>query len=176
MLSIYLAGAGYVVMALVCGFAVVAGDRPARLVGLLIAVAWIAATALQNYGDVQHLQYRMAAADVVVLIALGAAAFTYRRTWLMWATAFQLLTVATYSAFLLDKRIGAFAFYTAYYVWSYGLLASLAAGAWRAIAKRAKARRTGGRAGLARARALSGSPQAAEITTLPKWAPEAWWR
>ena len=132
MLSIYLAAAGYVVMVLVCGFAIFAGDRPTRLVGALIGVAWVAATALQNYTDVQHLQYRMAAADLVVLAALWAAALTYRRTWLIWATAFQLLTVATYAAFLFDRRIRAFTFYTAYYVWSYGLLASLAAGAWRA--------------------------------------------
>ena len=132
MFAIYLAAAGYVIMALVCGFAILAGDRATRLVGVLISVAWVAATALQNYGDVHNMQYRMAAADVVVLAALTATALTYRRTWLIWATAFQLLTVATYLAFLLDRRIRAFAFYTAYYVWSYGLLASLAVGAWRA--------------------------------------------
>jgi hypothetical protein len=131
-LSIYLAVAGYVVMVLVCGFAILAGDRATRLVGVLIGVAWVSATALQNYTDVQHLQYRMAAADLIVLVALWAAALAYRRTWLVWATAFQLLIVATYLAFLFDLRIRAFAFYTAYYVWSYGLLASLAAGAWRA--------------------------------------------
>jgi len=133
--SIFFAAGGYVLMALVCGFAIIAGDRATRLVGALIGVAWVAATALQNYTDVQHPQYRMAAADVVVLAALVAAALSYRRTWLIWATAFQLLTVATYAAFLFDLRIKAIAFYTAYYVWSYGLLAALAAGAWRAHRK-----------------------------------------
>jgi hypothetical protein len=55
-------------------------------------------------------------------------ALIWRRGWLIFASASQLLTAATHFTTLLDPRLFALAIITAYYIWSYATLGALAWG------------------------------------------------
>lgn len=118
---------GALIMAAVCGLAAWAGGRSQKVTAAVIATAWIASAALEDRRFV-HPQYAIFLLDLVAAIAFGGLALLWRRGWLMAIAAFQLLTMATHIASILDTRIGALAYMTAYLVWSYLLLAAMAWG------------------------------------------------
>ncbi len=133
---------GALVMVAACLFAAWPGVRPQRWTAAVVFLAWTGSAALQNRADVIHPQYAVFALDLLVAGVLVALALIWRQAWLMAVAAFQLLTTATHVAVMIDLRIWAHAYFTAYFVWSYALLAALAWGgveAWR------EARERGGR-------------------------------
>ena len=75
-------------------------------------------------------------ADSVTYRALFAVfagmTLKWRRGWLIFASATQLLTAASHFAFVIDPRLSALGFMTAYYLWSYATLAALAWGTYLA--------------------------------------------
>jgi hypothetical protein len=68
--------------------------------------------------------------DSLFLAILLWLALTTDRRWLLFAAAFQVLSVVIYVARLIDPRVGALAPYQAVVIWSYLILASLAVGTW----------------------------------------------
>jgi len=137
MWPILLAAGGALIMLAVCGYAVLKGDRPARLSGLVIALAWAASFLLQDRQNILAPQYLVAALDGVLCLVFFGLTLVFRRTWLMVATASQLLTAFTHVAFFFDSRIVALGFMTAYYVWSYVTLGALVWGTRQAKKRRA---------------------------------------
>lgn len=136
--------AGMAAMAFSVGYALIAGDRPARIVGGLVGAAWLGSWALQDRSAIDAPQYAVAGLDVVLAIALIVLVLRYRRVWLIAACAFQALTAATHLAFVVDTRIAALGFMTAYYVWSYATLLALVVG----TAQAARAKRLGNQSAL----------------------------
>ncbi|MBI1406442.1 MAG: hypothetical protein GC145_09985 [Caulobacter sp.] len=136
MWPIILALAGALAMVLACGYAMVKGDRPARWCGMLIALAWVGSFLLQDRQHNQAPQYAVAGLDVLLSLVFLGLTLRFRRLWLVIASASQLLTAATHVAFVLDPRILALGFMTAYYVWSYVTLLALAWGTWQAARAR----------------------------------------
>jgi hypothetical protein len=120
--------AGIAAMLAACGYALLRGDRPARICAILIALAWMGSYLLQDRANNLAPQYAVAGLDIVLFLVFAALAFRYRRLWLIVACASQLLTAATHVAFVIDPRIAALGFMTAYYVWSYVTLMALAVG------------------------------------------------
>ena len=118
---------GALIMAAVCGFATWAGGRPQRVTAAVIAAAWIGSAALEDRRYI-HPQYAIFALDVITALVFSGLALRWRRGWLMAIAAFQLLTMATHIASILDTRIWPLAYMTAYLVWSYLLLAAMAWG------------------------------------------------
>jgi hypothetical protein len=133
---IILALAGAMAMALACGYAILRGDRPERWTGVMIAAAWAGSFLLQDRGHNLAPQYAVAGLDVLLFLAFLGLTFRYRRLWLVVASASQLLTAATHVAFVIDPRIAALGFMTAYYVWSYVTLIALFLGARHAVRTR----------------------------------------
>jgi hypothetical protein len=127
-----LAAAGGVVMLTVCLYALWKGDRPAKIAGGVIALAWIGSLLLQDRGHILNPQWAVAWLDVVLLGVFVVMALRWRRIWLIVACATQLLTAATHFTSILDPRLFALAIITAYYVWSYATLGALAWGTYEA--------------------------------------------
>lgn len=119
---------GLVAMPAVCGFALWRGGGPERRAAVAIAVAWIGSVVV-DVDEWHGVQWGIMAIDVVLLAYLAALSVASRRTWLTFATAFQLLIVATHLAFVFDPTIGNLGFFSAYYVLSWLELACLAWGA-----------------------------------------------
>lgn len=138
MWPIILALAGGLAMVLACGYAIARGDRPARWCGVLIALAWVGSFLLQDRQHNHAPQYAVAGLDVLLSLVFLALTLRFRRLWLVIASASQMLTAATHVAFVLDPRILALGFMTAYYVWSYVTLIALVWGSIQAE----RARRT----------------------------------
>lgn len=131
---------GALLMAAACLYAAWPGARPQRWAALVVFVAWIGSAALQNRDDIIHPQYAIFALDLVAAGIFTAMALAWRRTWLMAVAGFQLLTTATHIAVMIDLRIWAYAYFTAYLIWSYALLAALVWGGAEAWRERAVAR------------------------------------
>lgn len=131
---------GAALMAAVCLFAAWPGARPQRWAAAGVFVAWMGSAALQNRDDLINPQYAIFALDIVATTLFLGLALAWRRTWLMAMAGFQLLTTATHVAVMIDLRIWVYAYLSAYLVWSYALLASLAWGGVLAWRERADAR------------------------------------
>lgn len=119
---------GLAAMPLVCGFALWRGGGPERRAAIAIAVAWIGSVVV-DVDAWRGVQWGIMAIDVVLLAYLAALTVASRRVWLLFATAIQLLIVATHGAFVIDPAVGNVGFFSAYYLWSWLVLACLAWGA-----------------------------------------------
>ena len=119
---------GLALMPMACGFALWRGRGPERRAAVAIAVAWVGSVAVDVDGW-HGVQWGIMAIDMVLLAYLAALTVVSRRTWLLFATAFQLLIVATHFAFVFDSAVGNPGFFSAYYLWSWLELACLAWGA-----------------------------------------------
>ena len=142
---------GLALMPLACGFALWRGGGPERRAAVAIGAAWIGSM-LVDVDGWRGVQWGIMAVDMVLLAYLAALTVGSRRTWLLFATAFQLLIVATHFAFVFDPAVGNLGFFSAYYLWSWLELGCLVWGA--AVAPRPA--RTGTRDGDAGPAALEG--------------------
>jgi hypothetical protein len=134
--------AGNLAMLMACAYALWRGDWPERCSAMMIALAWIGSYLLQDRSRNYDPQYWVAGLDVLLFVAFVVLTLRWRRLWLIVASATQLLTAATHMAFVIDSRIAALGFMTAYYLWSYATLAALVWGSWQAARARAPARNT----------------------------------
>lgn len=119
---------GALLMVLACGVALASRGRPQVITALIVAAAWIGSAALQDRQNFIDPQYAVFGLDFVIAGVFVGLALRFRQSWLMWVTAFQLLTMATHISVMVDLRIAARAYVTAYTVWSYALLIALAWG------------------------------------------------
>lgn len=125
-LAVYIAG--FVALALVVGLALVRGGPLERQVAVVVALAWIASALAPLNGRVGP-SWAIVAIDAALLVYLLYHAAFSRRLWPIAAAGFQLLIIATHAAFALRLELEQWGYFTAYYLWSWGVLSALAAGA-----------------------------------------------
>ena len=114
---------------LTCGYAMFRGGRPERIA----AAACLVASLLQpwvldrNWLDPQ---YGVLVLDVGLSVTLLGLALTTNRTWLLFASAFQLLSVIIHVAILADHSVAPLPYRRGLVIWSYLTLVALAVGTW----------------------------------------------
>lgn len=115
-------------------FAFLKGDEPERIGAGSYVFLWFASLLIQNDSVIYNLQWSIFALDLVMLVILAALTWKSRRAWPVWATALQLLAVASHIMVFIDLRPSLSAFYTVLNIASYGVLLSIAIGtfwAWQ---------------------------------------------
>jgi hypothetical protein len=114
-------------MLLVCGWALWRGDKPERLAATAMVAAWIGTSFVldRRFKDIQWATLGVDFALLAVLVGLSLA---FRRRWLLAASGFHMLGVATHGAMIIDPKVQATPYIVALGVWSCATVASLAVG------------------------------------------------
>lgn len=115
-------------------FAFLKGDEPERVGAGAYLVGWFASLLVQGDGRLFDVQWGMFVIDVLLLLIFGAMVWKSRRSWPVWACAFQLLAVMSHFMVMLDLRTPMSAFYTVVNLASYGIIIAIAVGtffAWQ---------------------------------------------
>jgi hypothetical protein len=108
---------GWTALTFTCAVAGWRGRTPERVGAVLVAVAWVGTTLVEQRNSWIAPQTGILVGDVATLAALIAIAVRYDRYWLIWASAFQTVAVLTDLAFLIDPR----AVYRAYYFGNFSI-------------------------------------------------------
>ncbi|WP_312689567.1 hypothetical protein [Brevundimonas nasdae] len=132
-LTIYLAG--FAALGLVSLFAWAKGGALERQAAVVIAGAWLLSAVVPLSGRASP-AWSLVAIDVLLLIYLSYLAAFSQRRWPIAAAGFQLLIVANHFAFARNLALEQWAYFTAYYIWSWGVLGALAVGAARTLRRR----------------------------------------
>lgn len=119
--------AGFVALFLVTLLALVRGDRLEREVAVVVAIAWLA-SAVAPLGDRTLPPWMIVAIDIVLFLYLAYHAAFSGRIWPIAAAGFMLLILANHAVFALNWELKQWAYFSAYYIWSWGVLLSLALG------------------------------------------------
>lgn len=127
------------VLALVTGYALWAGDRVVRAAALIHAANWLLLGVFQPRHDHNAFAWADFLVDVLGALAITALALGAKRTWLALMAAFLLLGVSDYASSLTELRGWRRATVTADYLWGFGALASLWVGAHAARRRRSAA-------------------------------------
>jgi hypothetical protein len=128
------------VMMAVCALALLVGRRLERGLAVATIAAWFLSAAVQT-PDPAAVQWGIFTVDIVYLLVLVALCAFERRVWILFMTAFQLLVVLTHVAFIIDRTLMQWGFFSAYYLWSDAQLAAFAVGVAQAGWERWKARK-----------------------------------
>lgn len=118
---------GLATMALVCGIAFWRGGSTERRIAAVVAIAWVASILLDDDAST-GVQWRIFAIDLILGIWLIAETLFSGRIWPAFAAGAQIFIVLTHVAFMVKVEIVQDMFYSAYYLWSYVVLAALATG------------------------------------------------
>ena len=124
------AAAGVIVVT----FAFLKGDEPERVGGGAYAIGALAALLLQDDSQLYGPQWGLMIVETAMLVAWAALAWKSRRSWPIWACAFQSVAVMSHILTTTDMRPPIAAFYAVVNLASYGVLLVLALGvvqAWR---------------------------------------------
>ncbi len=127
--------AGFVALGLTLIIAFWRGGKLEKQVAVVVAIAWLASAFAPN--DNLSLSWALFAIDVGLLLYLLYLAAFAKRRWPMLAAAFQLLIVATHVTFAMRLHLEQWGYFTAYYLWSWGVLACIVVGALRARSRAA---------------------------------------
>lgn len=127
-------------MLAVCALALLVGRRLERGLAVATVAAWFLSAAVQT-PDPAAVQWGIFTVDIVYLLVLLALCAFERRVWILFMTAFQLLVVLTHVAFIIDRTLMQWGFFSAYYLWSDAQLAAFAVGVAQAGWERWKARK-----------------------------------
>jgi hypothetical protein len=127
-------------MLAVCALALLVGRRLERWLAVATVAAWFISAAVQT-SDRVGVQWGIFTVDIVYLLILVALCTFERRVWILFMTAFQLLVVLTHVAFMIDRTLMQWSFFSAYYLWSDAELVAFAVGVAQAGWGRWKARR-----------------------------------
>lgn len=110
----------------VSGLALWRGGRLEKLFALLNLAAWLATVAVMNPRSLVDPQWGIFAVDAAMLAAMIWMSLATRRTWILPATAFQLLTVVTHIAIMADPGVRLRAYLAGLAIWGWMVLACLA--------------------------------------------------
>lgn len=125
---------GAIVWLGICAFALLKGDRPERMAGGALVIAWLATLAVHRDTNLTSVTIPVFLIDVALLALLIGLSWRSDRNWPVWAAAFQSIVVLVHVVTLVDLRIRAIAYLTAQTVGTYGVLICLAVGtfwAWQ---------------------------------------------
>lgn len=118
----------------VCAFAIGMGQEPERRAAGALVIAWLATLAVRRETDLAGGIWAVMAIELLLFVFLLLLGWKSNRTWPIWAAAFQSVTVLVHVVVMIDFRIRAIAYISAYTVGTYGVLISVAVGtvqAWR---------------------------------------------
>jgi hypothetical protein len=127
-------------MLAICALALLVGRRLERWLAVATVAAWFISAAVQT-SDRVGVQWGIFTVDIVYLLILVALCTFERRVWILFMTAFQLLVVLTHVAFMIDRTLMQWSFFSTYYLWSDAELVAFAVGVGQAGWGRWKARR-----------------------------------
>ena len=115
----------------VCAGAFWKGGREEQLAagGVLLSFALTVALRDRSWAGIQWSAF---VTDVCLLVLLTAIALRTERYWPMAAAAFQLLSVITHLARMIDPGVMAWAYATAQVIWSQLVVVAIGVGAWNA--------------------------------------------
>jgi hypothetical protein len=120
---------------LVVLFAFIKGDEPERLGSAAFVIVVLVALAAPQFGSFEGTRWGLLGLDAVLLAVFIGLALHSRRSWLVWASAFQALIVTSHVVLLADmKSASEDAFSAVNNLSNYGLLVSIAVGtfwAWQ---------------------------------------------
>lgn len=125
---------GMAIMVAVGLFALTKGGKPERIGGATMLLAWFLSILTQNYIGYAGVQWPVFIIDIVVLGVFIALVWKSPRSWPVWASAFQLLTVASHVMVFVKMKPAISAFYTVVNMTGYGIMAAIAVGtvfAWQ---------------------------------------------
>jgi len=126
-------------MLAVCVLALLVGRRLERWLAVATVAAWVLSAAVQS-PDPVGVQWGIFAVDLVYLAILVGLCTVERRVWILFMTAFQLLVVLTHVAFMIDRSLMQWSFFSTYYLWSDAELIAFAVGVIQAGWRRWRAR------------------------------------
>lgn len=118
-----------IIAVLVCGLAMWLGDRPARWNGAAFLAGWLGSL-LVNRHDAYNADYGILAVDALTLAVFIWISVRTRRIWTIIASAFLAIIVASHIAVIIDLRVSLNTLRVGMAIWSYGILACIAFGAW----------------------------------------------
>jgi hypothetical protein len=118
-----------IVAILVCGLAMWRGDQSARWSGAAFLASWVGCL-LVNRRDAYNADYGILAIDVATLAVFAWISMRTRRIWTIVASAFLAIIVASHIAVMIDLRVSLNTLRIGMAIWSYGVLACIAFGAW----------------------------------------------
>lgn len=127
-----LVGAGFIV--LISLFALTKGGRPERIGAATILGGWFLSILAQTYVGYTSMQWPVLIIDVIALVIFVALVWKSPRSWPVWASAFQLLAIASHVMVLMKLRPEISAFYTVINMAGYGIIIALGVGtffAWQ---------------------------------------------
>lgn len=125
-------GAGIAILVLL--FAFLKGDEPERIASAAFALVILVGLASPISSGADGVRWGLMSLDVLLLAVLCGLAWHSRRTWLIWASAFQSLIVTSHVLILADLRPPSNAFAAVNNLSNYGLLIALGVGtfwAWQ---------------------------------------------
>lgn len=125
-------GAGIAILVVLFGF--LKGDEPERIVSAAFALVVLGGLAAPDLFEMNGTRWGMISLDVLLLAVLCGLVWHSRRSWLIWASAFQSLIVTGHILILADIRPPGNAFAAVNNLSNYGLLIALAVGtfwAWQ---------------------------------------------
>jgi hypothetical protein len=114
---------------LICGLAMWRGDQPARWIGAAFLASWVGSL-LVNRHDPYNADYGILAIDVLTLVVCVWVSIRSRRIWTVIVSAFLTIIVASHIAVMIDLRVSLNTLRVSMAIWSYGILACIAFGAW----------------------------------------------
>ncbi len=123
---------------LCCTFCYFKGGKTERIAALIALVASLASWAVwifsgRHWGSTE---LGVLAIDLAVLLGFLAIALRTDRFWPLWATAMQLIAVATHAATLVNPDIVPRAYSLAQGFWAYPILLMMFGAAWLHVAPR----------------------------------------
>jgi hypothetical protein len=123
---------GAAVGVIVVAFAFLKGDEPERVGGGAYALGALAALLVQEDSQLYGTQWGLLIVETVMLAAYVALAWKSRRSWPVWAAAFQSVVVMSHVLTAVDARPPIAAFYAVVNLASYAILLALTIGVLRA--------------------------------------------
>lgn len=123
-------------MVVVCGLAVLIGDRTARTVGVAAALVWLGSAVSEQYATKGAPLHAVIMLDVVFLMILGGATYLSHRTWPAFCLVAHAVGLAVHVSFAFEVEVSVWLYYTALTGSAWGVLASIGYGTWQAWRER----------------------------------------
>ena len=127
---------GLSIMLLAGLFALAKGGRPEKIGAGTMLVAWFLSLLAQNVVGYDATQWPIFIIDLVVLGIFIALVWKSPRSWPVWASALQLLAVASHVMVFLRMQPTISAFYTVVNMAAYGIMLAITVGAFLAWQER----------------------------------------
>ena len=134
MFNMLYAQIGAIAMIAMCVFAFLKGGDPERIGAGTYLLGWFASVLVQGDMGGDGVPYGMFAIDVAILVVFVGLTWRSRRTWPVWATGLQLLTVMSHILMIIDTRLPIASLYTVMNLVSYLIIICIAVGtfwAWQ---------------------------------------------